>query len=413
MTQHPSALILGIGVVTPAGVGKSEFWNGLASGMSFAELLEWPDLKLRAIGCRVNDDDVLASLTTPERRRLDRIAHLSLAAATEATDEARYVASRVAPERRGIIVGIGFGGIATLTSQQRLLHDRGPRAVSPFGLPAAIPSAVAGTLSIRFGVTGPVTTVSSACASGTQALGEAYRLVRGGFADLVIAGGAEAPLDPLPISAFDRMDALSRRFHDPLGASRPFDRDRDGFVIGEGAAFFIIGNEDAASQLGGPVHGELVGYALTNDASHITAPDASGNNATRCITMALADAGVHMGDLSHVNTHGTSTRLNDTAEAAALLRCQGSARYPPALALKGAIGHLMGAAGAVEVAASLLACRHRWLPPTVNFRNADDGVEIDVSSQGRPISPDAPFLSLSFGFGGQNAALVVRPGPAR
>ena len=228
-----------------------------------------------------------------------------------------------------MVVGIGFGGISTLTSQHLVLRERGWKRLSPFAVPAVMPSGVAAVLAIRHAVTGPVLTVSSACASGTQALGEAYRLVRSGLADLVLAGGAEAPLDPVPIAGFERMDAMSTRFDDPARASGPFDRDRDGFVVGEGTAFFVLGTEWAARALGVTPYGEIVGYGLTTNAHHLTAPSERGAGAARCMEDALSEDRRRAEAATHVNAHGTSTPANDAAEAAALTRTAGPATSHP------------------------------------------------------------------------------------
>ena len=410
LSQSPGrAFVLGLGITCPAGTGRSAH-DGFASGKSFAELVEWPEYGVTAVGCRVPESDLDAGrLVHADRRRLDRIAHLSILAADQAIADANFLASQFDAGRCGLMAGIGFGGISTLTAQHAVLQRSGPRRMSPFAVPACMPSGAAAVLAMRYGLDGPVATIASACASGTQAIGEGARLLRYGVLDVVVVGGAEAPFDPLPIAGFTRMDAMTKRLDDPEVASRPFDKDRDGFVMGEGAAFFVLGTEEASKRLECRPIAEIVGYAATTDAQHLTAPDQEGRAAVRCIDTSLVDAGVPIASLSHINAHGTSTPLNDAAEAAALQRCANGGPLPPVMAVKGAIGHLMGGAGAVELAASLLAVEGEKLFPTVNFQEPDKGVTIDVCTSRQAFDVERPFLSTSFGFGGQNASIVVKP----
>jgi 3-oxoacyl-[acyl-carrier-protein] synthase II len=303
------------------------------------------------------------------------------------------------------VAGIGFGGITTLTDEHRVLLEDGPRRLSPFGVATVMPSALAAFASIRFGVKGPVMTVTSACASGTQALVEAARLVREGSVDVVIAGGAEAPLADLPIASFNRMKALAGTTREAARASRPFDADRTGFVLGEGSGFMVIADGAAAERLGLPVLARLTGWGITSDAFHITAPDPNGDGARRCIEAALHRGGHEPGDIAHVNAHGTGTRLNDAAEAAAFRSVFGPFGTPVTSA-KGAIGHLMGGAGAVESVLAVQSLRAGVVPPTLNCDRCEPELELDVVTGSPRRVPPGPVLKCSFAFGGQNAAVV-------
>jgi 3-oxoacyl-[acyl-carrier-protein] synthase II len=406
-TPRPEVVVVGMGIVAPAGTTVDSFWSGLMSGRSFAEPLAVDD-GLSVPACRVPEGDWLQVLAAPQRRRLDRICHLAVASAHEAVAQAGTAFTGTAPERRAVVAGIGFGGIATVAAQHRVFLDRGWRKISPFGVPMVMPSAVAAQLSVSFGIHGPSSTVSSACASGTQAIADAAHLIRWGVADVVVAGGVEAPLDPYPIAGFLRMDALNTREPNAARASRPFDRDRGGFVIGEGGAFLVLQRRDLAERDGTPVLATILGSAQSSDAGHITAPDAQGRGASACLRAALGDAGLKPGDVIHVNAHGTGTVRNDQAEIAAL-RSLFPDGGPPVTSVKGAIGHLMGGAGAVEAAATVLSLTHRLAPVTVNCDAPDPDNDLDiVRERPRPLAP-GPALSCSFGFGGQNAALVIGP----
>jgi len=400
--------VVGMGVVSPAGSGQRAFWKGLLSGRSVVRQIELSTADLPLLGTTVDDTARPDVLSHAEHRRFDRIADLGLSAAQEATDDAALVDLGVAPERIAVVVGTCFGGISTITNQHDVLAERGWRRTSPFAIPAAMPSAVASLLSIRFGGQGPVTTVSSACASGTQAIVEGVRIIRAGYADVVIAGGADAMIDPIPLAGFARMDAMSRRTDDPEKASRPFDADRDGFVLGEGAAFVILRRCDQAMAAGRPIHGLVVGTGLTADAQHLTAPDRDGHGARRCLTNALAEASLLPVEVVHINAHGTGTQLNDIAEARAI-RAVFGADAPPATSCKGTLGHLMGGAGAVEFVATMLSMIAGTVPVTVNCDNLDPEIDLDVvQDEPRRVSI-GPAITNSFGFGGQNAVLVVAP----
>ena len=403
--------ILGMGVVSPAGTGVRALWNGLCSGRSFARRLPVEVAGLPLIGHVVPDGEWAACVSTSEARRLDRFTLLGMAAATEAVSAARSLWDGVAPARRAVVTGVGFGGITTLTHQHDVLRERGWRRLSPFGVVAVMSTSLAGLASMKLDARGPVSTVSSACASGTHALIDGARLIVDGSADIVLAGGAEAPLDALPMSSFARMEAMNWRAADPAAASRPFDVDRTGFVLGEGAAFMVLASDDLAHTSGLPVLGTIDGWALTSDAHHPTAPQPNGDGSERAMRQALAMAAVRPAEVAHVNAHGTGTKLNDAAEARALTTVFGSS--VPVTSVKGTLGHLMGAAGAVEAVACLVAARDGVVPPTVNCDELDGDMEIDVVMGGVRSVPIGPAVSCSFGFGGQNAAIVMSPAQGR
>ena len=402
--------VTGIGVKVPAGLDADAFWERLCSGASTAATYESPELAALPVpfGCEVRDFDSAPYFGPKEARRLDRVTLLGFAAAADALADAGDPAAD--PARCGVVIGTGVGGLSTLETQVGVLNAKGSSRVSPFLVPMMMVNATAATVAMRFGWTGPNLCLATACAASAHAIGEAVRMVRDGSADIVLAGGAEAALTPTAISAFARMTALSTRSGDPARASRPFDADRDGFVMGEGAAALVIERWDRAVARGAHIHAELVGYGRNADAYHITAPSPGGEGAAACMRAALDDAGLDAGAIGHVNAHGTSTPLNDAAEAEAIRKVFGEAS-PPVTSIKGVTGHLIGAAGAAEAVASILALRHGAVPPTANHETLGDGLGIDVvHGSPRPLEPK-PVISNSFGFGGHNATLVIAPGP--
>ena len=404
---RPRVAVTGLGVKTPAGNDVATFWQTLLSGRSMAAEItsfDTTDLPVR-FACQVKDFDGAEYLGPKEVRRVDRNAQLGFAAAIDAVRDAGD--SGADPARCAVVAGVGIGGLATLEEQEKLLIERGPTRVTPFLVPMMMPNATPAIVAMHLGWTGPNICVATACAAGTHAVGEGARLIRDGTADVVLAGGAEAVVVPIAIAAFARMGALSGRHDDPASASRPFDADRDGFVIGEGAAFLVLERFDRAQARGARIYGEILGYGRNADAYHITAPSPGGSGATACMMLALEDAGVAPSAIGHVNAHGTSTPLNDASEAEAIIKVfDGSP--PPVTSTKGVTGHLIAAAGAVEAVASILALRDGLAPPTANHERTDPEIALDVIS-GSPRPLRGPVLSNSFGFGGHNATLVVGP----
>jgi 3-oxoacyl-[acyl-carrier-protein] synthase II len=415
-------VITGLGVKTPAGLTVEEFWDTLVAARTAAAPITLYDASRHSVGfaCEVRGFDAVPYVGPKEVRRTDRAALLAVAAAADALGDAAAIGMDAADEllptpspddlaadplRCAVVAGTGIGGIRTLEDQVIGYAEKGPGRVGPFLVPMMMPNAAAALIAIRHGFTGPNLAVATACATGAHAIGEGARLLRDGMADVVVCGGTEASVSPVSMAAFARMGALSRN-PDPAAASRPFDDDRDGFVMGEGAGFLVLEPYDRAVARGARVHGEVLGYGLTCDAHHITAPIHDGSGAVAAVEMALADAGLAAGAIGHVNAHGTSTPQNDAAEAAAIAKVFGPGAVP-VTSTKGVTGHLIGAAGAVEAVAALLAAGRGLVPPTANHRQTDLPVDV-VAGEPRPIEV-APAVSTSFAFGGHNAALVLGP----
>jgi 3-oxoacyl-[acyl-carrier-protein] synthase II len=384
-------VVTGIGVVSPAGTGLDAFWKGLQTPPA--------DRRER----RVDDFDPTPWFSPKEARHTDRFGQLAVAAGTMALGDAGGLPADLDRSRAGVHLGTGIGGVGTLESQVAVLADRGPRRVSPFTIPMVMPNAGAAGLSLRFGLTGPSETLTTACAAGTHSVAAGARLVADGRCDLVLAGGAESSMTPTTLAAFGIMTALSSS-----GVSRPFDAGRDGFCISEGAAVLVLEEREAALARGARVYGEVLGSASTCDAHHITAPSPGGTGAAQCMRLALEDAELAPSDVRAVNAHGTSTPLNDAAEAAAVTAVFGAGAVPVS-SIKGVTGHSLGAAGAVEAASVLLSFVHRELPPTMGTAEVDPAVEVDVVLEPRAWEP-GPTISNSFGFGGHNGSLVLAPG---
>ncbi len=380
--------ITGVGVVSCCGIGSDAFFAGLCAPAPEGEH-------------RVHDFDPSSWFDVKQARRADRFQQFSVASAQMALDDAGELG--VDPARAGVIFGTGVGGLETLQQQITVLVEKGPRRVSPFLVPMIMGNAGAAAISMRFGWRGPCETVVTACAAGTQAIGNAARLIQTGRCDAVMTGGAEAAMAEIGIAAFTNMTALSSS-----GVSRPFDRRRDGFVISEGGAALVLEELDRALERGAHISGEVLGSASTADAHHITAPAPGGAGALACMELALEDAGVRTSDVAHVNAHGTSTPLNDLAEAEALAKLFG-APGPVVTSIKGITGHSLGAAGAIEAVCCALTIERGIIPPTVGLEELDPEMHLDVVTGSPRQLPDGVLLSNSFGFGGHNGCLVVAP----
>ncbi len=403
---RPRVVVTGLGVKTPAGNDVASFWEQLRAGRASARTIESFDpsgLSITFAG-EVRDFDAVEYFGPKEARRQDRVTQLGFGAAADALGDAGELGAD--PSRCAVIIATGVGGLHTLEENQRLYFEKGPSRVSPFFVPMMMPNATAGVVAMQLGWTGPNLCVATACAAGAHAIGEGVRLIRDGTADVVMAGGTEAAVTPLTIAAFARMGALSSRNDAPERASRPFDAERDGFVIGEGAGCVVLEPLERARARGATVYGEVAGYGRNADAYHITAPSPGGAGAAVCMQLALDDAAMEPSAIGHVNAHGTSTPLNDAAEAEAVRKVFGDA--PPVVtSTKGVTGHLIGAAGAVEAVAALLSVRDGIVPPTANLERVGDDVELDVvAGAPREVGPK-PAISNSFGFGGHNASLVL------
>jgi 3-oxoacyl-[acyl-carrier-protein] synthase II len=399
-------VVTGLGMVTPAGVGTAASWAGITAGRPTAT--HRPELKnaLVDIACRVPDFDPVALLGEGLTHRSDRSAQFALAAAREAMAAAGLEPRRWADDHRvGCVLGISSWGTATEAEQRARFEESGPNAVSPYTMAALLPSAPTAPIGIEFGVRGPSWVVTTACASGTDALGQAAQLIDSGQCDVVLAGGCEASITPFIVTAYARMKVLSQRTDEPAAASRPFDADRDGFVCAEGAAVLVLESAEHARARGAEPLAVVAGYGATSDAHHVAAPEPTAASATEAIRRALAAAGLPGERIDHVNAHGTSTRRNDPTEARAIRAAIGE--RPTVTSVKGALGHPLGAAGAIEAACTVLSLRDQLVPPTANLDRIDPEIGLDVvAGPARPQAIEAA-ASLSFGFGGHNAALVL------
>ncbi|MFH8485197.1 beta-ketoacyl-[acyl-carrier-protein] synthase family protein [Streptomyces longisporoflavus] len=403
--MHAEIAVTGLGLVTPAGHTVEANWTALCRGRSLAATD--PDLAGLPVdfSCRVTDFDAEAELGRASARRGDRFIQFALVAARRAVADAGLDPHTWEAERVGVVLGVGSNSLSTYVTEFGHLGAGRPDRVSPLALPRSVPSMAAGEVAIDLGVRGPNFTTASACASGATAIGVARDLLRSGICDVVLAGGSESARSRMTATCFTRMRALSRRTAEPALASRPFDAQRDGFVLGEGAGILVLERAGAAGARRAPVLALLRGYGAGADAHHPIAPHPQGDGAVRAIRTALADAGCGPGNVGHVNAHGTSTPLNDAAEARALVRVFGD-DGPPVTASKGVIGHALGAAGAIQAAYTVLALRHAAVPPVANFEGQDGDHKLDiVAGQPRPTRAEAG-LSCSFGFGGQNAVLL-------
>ncbi|CAN5642265.1 beta-ketoacyl-ACP synthase II [soil metagenome] len=407
MTQ---VVVTGLGVVTPVGTGIGDFWDALMQGRSGTGPIQGFDasaLPVR-IACEVTDFDASDYVSAREAGRMDRFAQMAVAAASLAWDDGDCSTFSDA-ERIGVIIGSGIGGLSTIEREHAAFLEGGPRRVSPFMVPKLMPNAAAGAVAMKFRLFGPNFAPTSACATGAHAVGEAYRYIKAGLCDAMLTGGSEAAITPLTVSAFARMGALSRRNDEPELASRPFDADRDGFVCAEGAGVLVLESRDHAEARGATILAEVVGYGASADAHHVTQPDPEGHGASLAMRAALADAGATPDMVDYVNAHGTSTPFNDRVETIALKDTFGvEAKRVPVSSTKSQVGHLLGAAGAVEAAATIMAIRTGVVPPTINLDTPDPECDLDYVPEG-PRDLKVRFaLSNSFGFGGQNACLAFR-----
>jgi 3-oxoacyl-[acyl-carrier-protein] synthase II len=404
-------VVTGIGAITPIGITAPTMWDGVRAERSAVRSLTRFDPSIFRSHNAAEVDDFVATdhLEVKRAKRLDRFGQFSVVAARQALEDAHLDLAVEDRDRIGSMMGTALGGVGYAEEQLALFLTQGLRGVEPNLALTVFGGASSCNIAIEFGVRGPNSTNAMSCASGTIAIGEGFRQIRDGYADVMISGGAEAPLAPLCFGAFALIRAMSTRNDDPTSASRPFDRDRDGFVMGEGSAVLILEERTRAIARGAPIYAEILGYGTTNDAHHMTAPLPDGSQAARSISLALTDADIAPTDVAYVNAHGSSTPLNDATETLAIKRVFGEHAYRmPVSSTKGYYGHALGASGAIEAAICSLALRNRWIPPTVNLQTPDAACDLDyVPATGRAADLDV-ILSNSFGFGGINAALVMR-----
>ncbi|QDT66197.1 beta-ketoacyl-ACP synthase II [Calycomorphotria hydatis] len=406
-------VVTGGGVVSAIGCDLDEFWAGLLAGKSGVgeiQRFDASEFKVR-FGGEISTFNASDHLDLPQKelRRIDRFCQFALVAADKALKQSGLDLEAGDPYRQGVLIGSGIGGLNEIEEQHSTLYGRGPARVSPFMIPKLMVNAASGNVSVNWGLKGPNSAVATACASATNAIGDAFRLIQHGNADIMFTGGSEAAVSPMGLSGFGRMNALSTRNDSPEEASRPFDADRDGFVLSEGAGVIILEEYEHAKARGAQILCELVGYGMTADASHITAPDPEGRGAARAMLAALNDAELNVDDIHYVNAHGTSTPLGDKAESTALKTVFGDhAKNLAVSSTKGHLGHLLGASGGVEFLACMMALNDQVAPPTINLHSPGEGCDLDyVPNESRPMKIET-VLKNSFGFGGHNACLVLK-----
>jgi 3-oxoacyl-[acyl-carrier-protein] synthase II len=407
-------VVTGLGAVTPIGNTVTDYWEGLASGRNGVAAITLFDASRHAcrFAAEVKDFDPVGMIDRKEAKRWDRFCKFGVVAAKQAVLDAGLTIDDTNADRVGVSIGSGVGGLLMMESQAHVLADRGPDRVSPFCVPMMIPNMAAGLAAIALGAKGPSSAVATACAAGSNAIGDAFRLIQMGLADAMVCGGAESAITPLGVAGFASAKALSFRNDDPATASRPFDAERNGFVIGEGAGILVLESLDHATRRGAEVLAEIVGYGMTCDAHHITSPTPGGVGGAEAMRLALRDARLDAEAVDYVNAHGTSTQANDSNETAAIKAALGPhALRTPISSTKSMTGHLLGGSGGIEAVAVVKAIEHNLIPPTINFQNPDPACDLDVvPNQAREQKLNV-VLSNSFGFGGHNVCLAFRRKP--
>lgn len=404
-------VITGIGVVSPVGNNKNDFWKSLVEGVSGLGPITRFDASQYAtrIAGEVKGFEAKDFMDRKEARHMDRFTQFAVAAAKMAVEDSGLDLETIDHEQMGVVLGSGIGGVETMEDQKQTLLERGPGRVSPFLVPMMISNMAAGQVSISFGALGPNETIVTACASGTNAIGDAYRIIQRGEAEMMITGGSEAAITPLAVAGFAAMKAMSTRNDEPQKASRPFDTDRDGFVMSEGAGIVILESLEHAQKRSAHIYAEVVGYGSTADGYHITAPEPEGRGAARAMALALKDADLEPAAVDYINAHGTSTDLNDRGETQAIRKVFGPAADKVAVSsTKSMTGHLLGAAGAIEAIACALAIQNSIIPPTINLDNQDPACDLDYVPNTARAAQVQVAMSNSFGFGGHNACLILK-----
>ena len=403
-------VLTGVGLVTPLGIGVEETWRALCAGKSGVGEITRFDVTphITKIAGEVKDFNAQDFLPKKEARRVDLFIAYAMAATRMALEDAGLVIDSVNGNRIGAVTGCGLGGLTLLEQTCLTLDQKGPRRVSPFFIPLMIGNMVPGMISILFGAKGPNLSFATACAAGAHAVGDSFRMIQNGMADAMITGGVEATVNPTCIAAFNAMKALSTRNNEPEKASRPFDRDRDGFVVGEGSGILILEALEHAQERGADIYAELIGYGLTGDGHHMTAPPPDGDGAVRCMQAALDDAGLVAGQVDYINAHGTSTELNDLYESRAVKTVFKDHAHKVAISsTKSMTGHLLGGAGGIETVFTALSVYHDMMPPTINYENQAEECDLDYVPNTCRKAPVNVAMTNSFGFGGTNATLLL------
>ena len=409
--QVKRVVITGLGAITPIGNNLNEYWEGLLNGRNGIAPITLFDASRHAckIAGEVKGFDPYEYIERKEAKRMDRFAQFAVSTSKQTLADAKFVIDDLNADRVGVLIGTGVGGIKVMEDQQEVLLTKGPRKVSPFTIPTMIANMAAGLTAIHTGAKGPNSCTVTACAAGSHAIGDAFRLIQRGYATAMICGGTEAAVTPLSFAGFASAKALSSRNDDPDHASRPFDRDRDGFVMGEGAGILFLEELEHALSRGAKIYGEIVGYGMTCDAYHMTSPVPDGQGATKAIELALKDAQLSPEQVSYINAHGTSTPANDPTETKAIKKALGKSAYQIAVSsTKSMTGHLLGGSGGIEAVATVMAISNDKVPPTINLENPDPECDLDyVPNQSRSHQVEVA-LSNSFGFGGHNVTLAFK-----
>ena len=404
-------VVTGMGAITPIGNTLSEYWDGLLNGKSGVDKITLFDSSKHkcCIAAEVKGFDPLEHMDRKQAKHMDRFTQFAVAASKQTIADAKFEINDLNAEQVGVIIGTGVGGIKVLEDQQEIYLNRGPNKCSPFMIPMMIANMAAGLTAIHTGAKGPNSCTTTACASGSNAIGDAFRLIQRGYAQAMICGGTESPVTPLGLAGFSSVKALSTRNDDPTSASRPFDRDRDGFVMGEGAGILILEELECALSRGARIYAEMVGYGMTCDAYHMTSPVPDGEGATRAIQLAIKDAGLTPAQISYINAHGTSTRANDTTETKAIKKVLGESASQVAISsTKSMTGHLLGGSGGIEAIATVMAIANDKIPPTINLDNPDPECDLDYVPKKSRSQIIEVALSNSFGFGGHNVTLAFK-----
>ncbi|MBE9048983.1 beta-ketoacyl-ACP synthase II [Nostocales cyanobacterium LEGE 11386] len=404
-------VVTGVGAITPIGNTPDEYWEGLLSGRNGIDYITFFDASRHdcRIAGEVKNFDPHDYMDRKEAKRMDRFSQFGVSAAKQAVSDAKLVINELNAEQVGVMIGSGVGGLKVMEDQQTVYLNRGPDRCSPFMIPMMIANMAAGLTAIHTGAKGPNSCSVTACAAGSNAIGDAFRLIQGGYAQAMICGGCEAAITPLGLAGFAAARALSTRNDDPAHACRPFDRDRDGFIMGEGAGVLILEELQHALSRGARIYAEMVGYGMTCDAYHITSPVPGGEGAARAIQLALKDGGLTPEMVSYINAHGTSTPANDSTETAAMKKALGDHAYKIAISsTKSMTGHLLGGSGGIEAVATVLAIASDQIPPTINLENPDPECDLDYVANASRAQKVEVALSNSFGFGGHNVTLAFK-----